>query len=835
MLSLLKNRRASDIERFLLVGAANTAVTFLLYQILLFWIDARVAYAITWVVGIVAVAVFYPTAFRVPHASAGKRAMIVLVYFTSFALGLTLVAGGRSLGLDRFAIIAALAVTIPYNFLLMKLVLRGNNRFSGPPVSTTLSHQTLIASIAVIAVVNVAVFWRHYLGLATFPWDFLGGYHAHSYAWYALGGVTNPPLWYPWADGGFPAFFALQSGAWYLPLEVMRLLGIPYDIVNATRLQCLHVLLGAVGVLLLARLFRLDWRAALVSALCYQFSASFFSNQQHVDIVRGAAWVPWVLVVTNPRFISSSRYAPLVTAIALFQFLICSYPGIIVSTTYAAVLAWLITLFHDRNSLLGAVTYKSVVAALAAILMSGLKFAPLFQFGDRVSDRATDFALIDNPLWATLFMPYDKSFLPSDVTMRSLWLPAVATVALFYLRRFTLAVQIGLLLIFMAVLFGAHPLPSAIDLWLPGMNISRFPISDWRPLLHLGIIILSCSVLDEFLDDAAESKPASTSWLMRTACGFTLVPLVAYFAWGMGYSTGEIVRMILVVGVSLAAYAYLAVSAGSLKQKASVIWILCVLAIIDGISFHLTQPRPWNINWTAEVEQQVFGQHPDFAVRQEQRIYVRRGPRYTLRTKLDDALLTSQNGLYNACWYNLTFCAFGYNNLKMSVPHVERNKLLADPKDGPGIFAYLTKPQQLVILSEAQDFDASVVPVENVEPVVSMVSGVDAAIQSYSADEVHYRIRTPLPITVIENEMWATGWTMTRCNRVGACSSEPPEHTRSYFRSWKLPAGDWLVTLSYGPGLYNLAYTMFFAGLVLAALTALGSGGRCRTSEPAPQ
>jgi len=143
-----------------------------------------------------------------------------------------------------------------------------------------------------LIMIHVTMFSFHFAGEYIFPWDFVGGYHAHAVAWYADGSFFSPPKWLPWGDAGFPAYWALQSGAFYLPLQVLDWVNIDYSLVNAVRFQSLHVLLGAFGVLVLLRAmgFSVGW--ALLGAAGYHFSVGFYSNQQHVDIVRAMAILP---------------------------------------------------------------------------------------------------------------------------------------------------------------------------------------------------------------------------------------------------------------------------------------------------------------------------------------------------------------------------------------------------------------------------------------------------------------------------------------------------------------------------------------------------------------
>ncbi|HEX2134460.1 MAG TPA: hypothetical protein VHG30_00930, partial [Microvirga sp.] len=131
-----------------------------------------------------------------------------------------------------------------------------------------------LGALAILAAVNVVMFLSHYAGRLTFPWDFIGGYHAHAYGWYADGSVFEPPQWFPWSDLGFPAYWSLQSGAFYLPLALLDAVGQPYTIAAATWLQSLHVLVGSLGMYVLLRTLRFEPAVAILGALAFHFSST---------------------------------------------------------------------------------------------------------------------------------------------------------------------------------------------------------------------------------------------------------------------------------------------------------------------------------------------------------------------------------------------------------------------------------------------------------------------------------------------------------------------------------------------------------------------------------
>jgi hypothetical protein len=121
----------NDAGRFFGAGAINTILTLLIYQALLFGMSPVVAYSATWIIGLVFVALVYPThVFKGGDPSKIAQILTVGVYIIGFGIGLaTTKVFSRTLGMDRLAIFVTLIVTSLFNFFAMRLILRrGKNR-----------------------------------------------------------------------------------------------------------------------------------------------------------------------------------------------------------------------------------------------------------------------------------------------------------------------------------------------------------------------------------------------------------------------------------------------------------------------------------------------------------------------------------------------------------------------------------------------------------------------------------------------------------------------------------------------------------------------------------
>lgn len=109
----------SELSKFLLAGAINTSLSFLVYQFSLFFTSPSFSYFIAYLSGLFFVYIYYPSkVFKSQHSFSGV--ISVIVYLSSFLLGLLIVG---VIPYERLAVLVAIAVTTAYNFFVTKLCL----------------------------------------------------------------------------------------------------------------------------------------------------------------------------------------------------------------------------------------------------------------------------------------------------------------------------------------------------------------------------------------------------------------------------------------------------------------------------------------------------------------------------------------------------------------------------------------------------------------------------------------------------------------------------------------------------------------------------------------
>lgn len=685
------------------------------------------------------------------------------------------------------------------------------------------SNQHLVA-LLLIVIINVITFKGHYAGDFAFPWDFLGGYHAQAFGWFDKGSIVSPPGWLPWSDMGFPSSMALQSGAWYLPLAVLDALGIPYTIRVAVAVQCLHVAFGAAGVYALSRRLGLGFTTALIAGLAFHASATFYSNQQHPDIVRATAMLPWMLFFLHPGTLAT-RWGALAGGVLLSQLLIAGYPGNVVAAAYACA-AWLFLAMQSmgagqrRQYILG-----SAVVVILGVSISMVKWWPVVMNLGAVGFERWEPRPIEAPFLATLLFSYDNNFLPSDVTMRSLWLPLVILWGWIFFKPVRLIERAALALVALGLFMGMLvPHFDSLTRILPGMTASRWLISDWRPVLQLGLILGGAAGWQTLFG----SRWGRNGLHMRLALGAVVTLSAIYVGRGLGYGKGELVW----VGAAALALLFASRLAASLREDVPAVRsfsstarpVVCVLLVLgcalQGVVYNRWQAKAWLMPWSEDAEASLYGRDILQWKASQHDGYARRPARMLVGEVSDPqaALAVRTSESYNQCWYGRTFCVLGYNNIRLSIPHKRFAETLAGP-DGQALLAFASRAQQLWLVDDSSNAP----PVRNGEESSSVIgsgaSGVGINFISYGADRVVYDVQTPsAPATFIENEIWWKGWDYKYCNASGCSSWTPTKEGFASLRSWSVPAGNWQVALRFKDASSHSAIALALAGLLLALL-----------------
>jgi len=668
--------------------------------------------------------------------------------------------------------------------------------------------------LALLAAQNAWMFARHYTGEVLFPWDFARTYHAVPFFWTTAVGAGIFPTWVPFQGVGYPLAMNLQSGLFYPPLWIFPALGLTYSLHAAVVFQCLHVLLGAAGMSVLARQRGLAWRYAALAGAAFQVFGGFFSNAQHPDIVRGYAWTPWLLAALTlgpgERGLGPlrARLLPLV----VLALLTGAYPG----QGPAALLCgglYLATQLVDcapRPRFLRANLRPALVRAAWLELGVGLALVhllPAWLMRDELlrASEAGDLERTGLGPWHafTAIFPYDAPFLEGDLSMRSLFVSVPVLVGLFLLRardlRAELASAVVLLVAAALIQAGAfHRLAIAL---LPPLGLSRFPAADYRALVAVPAILLGVRGLRSALEGGLGSRSMLPRALLLGA--FLWVGFARFGAKGLTPEQARALALVLAVSVLVLALGRLR---GLGARYGALVLFLVVLA--DGRRLHQAVRRPWS----PEVPGREVRQLGDFeAMRTELEAELSRAREQRPARGDQETFDGYRRGAY-------VFHDYAASDHLAVVARLMQRRPLA---------RHLKRGSTPLLLAEETALDPVQEALEHpLEPALGEV-----ACASFAPTALRYALRASVPALLVENEPAFPGWTARRAD-TGALLEPVPEAWP--LRAWRVPAGEYAVTLSFRmPGLRLAATASLVAALLWLGLLAAGLRRRPHSPSPA--
>jgi hypothetical protein len=105
------------------------------------------------------------------------------------------------------------------------------------------------------------------------------------------------PLWLPLIFGGYPLLADGEIGPLYPP-NLLLLATLPTPIAYVW-LRALHYAVAAIGLFAFARVLGVGAFGALLGGLSFGFGSFMVGHLQHDNIVRSAAWLPWLLLTAE--------------------------------------------------------------------------------------------------------------------------------------------------------------------------------------------------------------------------------------------------------------------------------------------------------------------------------------------------------------------------------------------------------------------------------------------------------------------------------------------------------------------------------------------------------
>lgn len=519
------------------------------------------------------------------------------------------------------------------------------------------------------------------------------------------------------------------------------------------------------------------------------------------------------------------RPRPLVmalTALVAWQFLVGAYPGQIVSAAYCS-LAFLFV----RATSLG---YRQALTGLAALLAAGLialglsmvKFLPILVDDSSIRQSADQASQLDLPMLSTLLFDFDVSYLGNDVTMRNLFLPLpILLLAPLGVGRGKAWLAAGVMA-GVAVFFMVDPWGLAAK--LPLFSVSRFHLADYRPMLHLGLVLCAAIGLDRL---GKQDHPAwKTLLLASLAIGVVLALVVLGSRLGVPPDRRWLVSGLLLASVALSvAWRYWGGQRDN--ARAALATGLLLATTWQGVDHVTKNNRVWKVERSDAAEVAIYGAPLKQLLDVDRYDALDHRPRRLVVGDLPADRSALYDPRYGRSWVSERFSAFGYDDLKGS-PTFQKFYEGAGQPAGSEVrkqLDWLVARSQVIVgpttlsavLAAAERCgdgdgacDATGQPDRRVTPRQFLENG-----------EV-WEIASSAALAVTQNETWYQGWKSRICDaRERECRPGPDAQGLEGLRSWELPAGQYRLVTFYEPPHWALA--KWLSWLSAAALLLLAA------------
>ena len=703
--------------------------------------------------------------------------------------------------------------------------------------------------VPVLVLLEAVVFGSHYTGARTPPWDFWSHYTTEAYAWWHDGSFFRPAQWLPYLWGGYPSVTNVQNSSWYLPVGLADALA-QYDQHAAAVVSALHVAGGALGTYLLARAFGVRPPAAVLGLVVWFFAAGFYANASHLDIMRAYAWLPWVLLCASPRWPWARWWAPPVAVLVIWQAALGMYPGILIAGVYVG-LVWVVV-----NQLTARPPARRYLLPLAAaVVLAGmltlLRFLPAMLTRGAVPPGDGDTSTWSWDLLGTFLYPYDDPSLPGDITMRSFFVGAPVLAALVLVRRRAPLVRPAAAMGAAAVVMGLPSTPwHGAVATLPGMDVSRFVMSDLKPFGLLALCLLAVAAVDSLVGErSAAGATAAVGGQLRDGAVGTHAPsrtraaapgalrLVALAALLVGAAAVAVAGP-FAPGDWLPQWVLLAVSAGLLLlggttltrgRLRAVVAGLVAAAALSGLLGVFGTPDTWTTP-RAPNELASFGAPVDTLTRS--RTDEIRTDRRPARAGTVEDLSTRQYlvGPGGRAFYGGTPGLAGYTNLKGTPTFETIFASLQDPARGEDAWAFWLAPGLAVASPGGFLPDAATTRACAADGACGVDLSRPVRYVTEPEPRYVYELADDGPVDVAFNEAYYPGWRVTACPADGseACERIPVRSGAGGQLVAAVPAGHWTVQLDYRLPGATASWALFGASVAVTLAWAAWLGSRAR-------
>lgn len=678
-----------------------------------------------------------------------------------------------------------------------------------------------------LIILNLFIFKKYWLGEESPHWDFVGGGMVEQFRFYEDGSFFNPPNWFPYAWFGIPEYQMLQDGAWFLPVTLTAEFFV-WNPANAARVQALIILIGTFGFFNLSKIFINNKVIQLLVSTMYLFIPAFYSNAQHYGVVRASALLPWLLFLTHPNSILINKWKPILLSFLIFQTIVGSYPGNLISNFYTTFLfIFLYYVFATEKKF----QYLSIlfISTLSGILMGTLRYLPVLVQRNSFPSNVINESPISLDSLIYLIYPYyfnlncatgncvvnlrdNLNFLNPDPSQRSIYIGVTALIILIFTSRHKFFYRNIFMIIFCLIMMSSTLVENFLRELLPAANFSRFGMTDWRTSFNIIIILIIGMTLENL------NKISRINYFIR----FMISLIIIYLFYLLGISKRYYMHDIKIAVYSCLSILFLLTLYWTLKRKEfNLIYTNVSLVAIFFATFIFNTYYSYqnNLSWTYPISQknsEVYGADYD-SINQVTELPIRNRPQRIMFDKPPlDANQYKNDFRYNRFWLTGEFGALGYHNIKDIEEYnslFPRLELKGDP-----VIGFLMQSGRQMVFNSFQDANTNFSLCFYQQKNCTEYTDVFITQTEFDKESEKFQIKAKNSFVMLQNEIFSPIWSGKICKTKNYCESVTPSVFLKSLRAWELPPGNYeFITIASTP-MNHARWILFSLGLIINLL-----------------
>lgn len=632
--------------------------------------------------------------------------------------------------------------------------------------------------LSVLFGLNLLIFCQHYLNYAIFPWDFPLSYYTVPYYWISSIQHGQLPHWIAQQAMGYPLLMNLQSGFNYPIFWLFVVFNKAFTLHAAVVLQCLTIFGGGAGCFFLGRLLHFSPVESLFFGISYMFFGGFIGNAEHPDIIRGYAFLPWLMYVLYPK--NAKLFSRLIVLLPLltFCFLGGAYLGMIIAAAVILPIWWASILFKEKP-IKQYFCYLSLAIFLAILIAIYIYAIPSLLLSE--IDRAAKFNTVDHSYFShsllpTLIFNFKNLQLPNDIdiSMRSYFINCAMLVGFLLFNNHTIKANFSWLIMLFSGLFFSSGL-----IHLKLLDLSRFPISDYKAFIIIPLLIIA---VNNYKNVEINTQNKTIEFIKNAVIVGLIVTGLYYYANSpiYDYIASNIFSLAALLSVILVA-------------KKRLFLTLTIIASINCLYYWLSQERTWydglkndfyKTNYNINFEDTNIT--PKQTAENVNRTRAYRPNRY-IQTPNAYNHITNVKGYLTGNDYLLGDYQGGMT--------LTRTNLITTDKE---LLNFMAKSSEIRFLLD--------------ENVNTKTNADSVKIITFTNDSITYHVNLSSKRCFVENEVFFPGWNGMILDK----NTSTPQTVNSFaykgaLRGWCLPQGNYIFMEYFTPPYFSLLkYLLLF-------------------------